>query len=467
MSTNGTLIASISGIRGIVGDGLDPPVLVQYAGAFGTWCRKQAHSTGRDPTVVVGRDARPSGDVYAQIVIGTLRSMGCNVIDVGRVPTPTVEMTVLSEEAIGGLILSASHNPEEWNALKLLNERGEFLSPKQGRTIIDQAETGQAAPVKHGELGAYSTQSALGRHIDAILKLDLINPERIAAQNFTVVVDGINSVGGEALPRLLHRLGVAEDQIHCLHCDPTGHFAHPAEPRPDHLTELTETVPDLGADLGLAVDPDADRLALVDEEGRFILEELTQVLAADFVWRHREGSFVTNLSSSRAIEDVAARHDQPVYRSAVGEINVVERMYEVNAVLGGEGNGGVIFPELHYGRDALVGTALILQSLADADTTLGRRHDEMPRYAMVKDSLPLPDVDPTPLFDRLATQYEEKEVSTVDGLKIDFSDSWVHIRPSNTEPILRVYAEAPTESEARAVVDRFKNEVTELIDGAG
>ena len=321
-------------------------------------------------------------------------------------------------------------------------------------------------PATHADLGDYRARNALPDHIDEILALDLIDPEQIAAQNLTVVVDGINSVGGIALPRLLHRLGVAEENVHCLHCEPTGEFAHPAEPRPDHLTELTNAVPGRNADLGLAVDPDADRLALVDERGRFVLEELTQVLAADFVWRHREGPFVTNLSSSRAIEDVAARHDQPVHRSAVGEINVVQRMKEVDAVLGGEGNGGVILPDLHHGRDALAGTALILQHLArqPSGRSLGDLHDDLPHYAMAKENVPLPDVAPDRLLSGLADRYDGEDHSTLDGLKIDFDKSWVHMRPSNTEPILRVYTEAPTEGKAKALADRFRGELRELVE---
>ena len=464
MSSNGTLIASISGVRGIVGDGLDPSVLVRYAGAYGSWCRERARNDGRSPLIVVGRDARPSGEACAQIVIGTLRGMWCDVMDVGLASTPTVEMAVLDNNAAGGIILSASHNPEEWNALKLLNEKGEFLTPAQGETIIEKADAGEATPVRYGDLGSYTSRDALPDHIDAILALDLIDPKKIAAQNLSVVVDGINSVGGIALPRLLHRLGVAEAHVHCLHCEPTGRFAHSAEPRPAHLTELTEAVPELGADLGLAVDPDADRLALVDDQGRFVLEELTQVLAADFVWGHRSGPFVTNLSSSRAIDDVAAEHDQPVHRSAVGEINVVQRMHETDAILGGEGNGGVIVPDLHYGRDALAGTAFILQHLAETGAPLSALHDALPHYAMVKDQLPLPEIEADRLLGEMADRTEEGELSTIDGLKIDFEDRWVHMRPSNTEPILRVYAEAPTESEAQALANRFKDRLRGLID---
>jgi phosphomannomutase len=464
MASDDTLIASISGVRGIVGNGLDPSVLVRYAGAFGSWCRERAASEDVPARLVIGRDARPSGEAYAEIVVGTLRGMGCDVIDVGLASTPTVEMAVLREHATGGLVMSASHNPEEWNALKLLNERGEFLTPTQGEAVITQAEAAEARPVTYEDLGSYRSQNALPDHIDDILSLDLIHPEQIAAQNLSVVVDGINSVGGIALPRLLHRLGVAEENVHCLHCEPTGNFAHPAEPRPDHLTELTAAVPEHNADLGLAVDPDVDRLALVDEHGRFVLEELTQVLAADFLWQHRKGPFVTNLSSSRAIDNVAARHDQPVYRSAVGEINVVERMKEVDAILGGEGNGGVILPDLHYGRDALAGTALILQHLAETNRSLGDLHDDLPHYAMAKKNLPLPEVAPERLLSTLAAHYDGNDQSTIDGLKINFDASWVHMRPSNTEPILRVYTEAETEDEAQALAARFRGELQDLVD---
>jgi phosphomannomutase len=462
----GTLIASISGIRGVVGDGLDPSVLVRYAGAYGTWIRERSKEAKRDPVVVVGRDARPSGPACAQIVIGTLRGMGCTVVDVGLATTPTVEMAVLRHTAAGGIILSASHNPEEWNALKLLNERGEFLTPGQGEEVIRRADAGEAEPVGAFDLGGLEAESALEPHIDAILDLDVIDREAIAGLDATVVVDGVNSVGGQALPALLRRLGVAPDQIVRLNCEPTGRFAHPAEPRPEHLTELTQRVADEDADLGLAVDPDADRLALVDERGRFILEELTQVLAADFLWRHRSGPFVTNLSSSRAIDDVAARHGESVYRSAVGEINVVERMRDVDAILGGEGNGGVILPDLHYGRDALVGTALVLQHLAETETPLSALHDDLPHYAMVKDKRDLPEVDVDAVLREMAERYAEEDYSTIDGLKINFSDRWVHMRPSNTEPILRVYAEAPSEEEAQDLADRFKRELGDAIAAA-
>ena len=460
---SGTLIASISGIRGIIGDGLDPSVLVRYAGAYGSWIVEHAAAVGRDPVVILGRDARPTGPMCAQIVSGTLQGMGCDVIDLGLATTPTVEMTVLQNHAAGGIILSASHNPEAWNALKLLNDRGEFLTPTQGETIIERANDDRATPVPFDGVGSYTTDdSALDRHIDAILDLDVLDPAAIAAADLSVVVDGVNSVGGIALPRLLERLSVTD--VTCIHCEPTGRFAHPAEPRPAHLTDLTDAVVAHGADLGLAVDPDADRLALVDNKGRFLLEELTQVLAARFMWTHQSGPFVTNLSSSRAIDDVAAAYGETVHRSAVGEINVVQKMQAVDAVMGGEGNGGVIVPHLHYGRDALVGTAFVLQHLTNTGHSLADVHDDLPHYAMAKDKLPLPDVRVDDVLALMATRYEDESLSAIDGLKINFDRSWVHMRPSNTEPILRVYTEAPTQEDAQDLADRFKDELREAID---
>jgi phosphomannomutase len=466
MRNSGTLIVSISGIRGIFGDGLDPSGLVKYAGAFGTWCRQRAEAIGQPPAVVIGRDARVSGPVCAQIVAATLRSAGCDVIDAGLAPTPTVEMAVLAEQAAGGIVLSASHNPAEWNALKLLNEKGEFLSADEGQAVIDLADNEGAETVAYDALGTYRTHDFLPYHIEQILQLDFIDPEAIARQDVNVVVDGINSVGGVAIPQLLRHLGVRDENIVVLNGDPNGEFAHPAEPLPEHLTGLTAAVKEQGADLGIAVDPDADRLALVDNEGRYILEELTQVIAADFLWSFRDGPFVTNLSSSRAIDDVAEQHGQSVYRSAVGEINVVKKMQAVDATLGGEGNGGVILPDLHYGRDALVGTAMVLQHLANEGTTLAALHDALPHYAIVKDKLPLDGLDVDRLLSQIEQRYQEEDdvdLSTVDGVKISFAKSWVHLRASNTEPILRIYAEAATADEARTLAARFKEE---LLDEA-
>ena len=330
-----TLIASISGIRGIFGDGLDPAVLVRYAAAYGQWCARRQRS-GK-PVVVIGRDGRTTGSLCSRIVSATLQSTGCDVIDAGLATTPTVEMAVIFESAAGGIVLSASHNPPEWNALKLLNEKGEFLSAEEGGDILELAE-GEPAFVRYDRIGGYREESYLDRHIDAILALPYVNPESIQRRGFKVVVDAVNSVGGIAIPRLLERLGVDPSNIVCLNCEPTGIFAHPAEPLPENLVETSARVAEAGADLGIVVDPDADRLALIDGDGQYVSEELTQVLAADFIWRTRSGPFVTNLSSSRAIEDVAARHGQQVYRSAVGEINVVKKMQEVDAVIGGEGD---------------------------------------------------------------------------------------------------------------------------------
>ena len=466
MTHSGTLIVSISGIRGIFGDGLDPSVLVTYAGAFGTWCRRRAEAAGREPVIVVGRDARVSGPVCMQIVAATLRSVGCDVIDAGLSPTPTVEMAVLAEEAAGGIVLSASHNPAEWNALKLLNEKGEFLSAEEGQAVIDRAENGGVETVAYDALGSFRSHDYLPHHIRQIKALDFIDAEAIAACEFSVVVDGINSVGAVALPKVLQALGVKQENITVLNAEPTGRFAHPAEPLPENVTGLTAAMTEHDADLGIAVDPDVDRLALVDNQGRYVLEELTQVIAADFLWGFRDGPFVTNLSSSRAIDDVAARHGQSVHRSAVGEINVVKKMQAVGAVLGGEGNGGVILPDLHYGRDALVGTAMVLQHLANEDTTLAAVHDALPHYAIVKDKLPLDGLDVDRLLGQMEQRYrgsDDASISTVDGVKISFPKSWVHLRASNTEPILRIYAEAATADEARELVDRFKGELRQAV----
>lgn len=452
------LIVSISGIRGVFGDGLSPANLVTYAAAYGSWLRDRAK---RQPTVVVGRDGRMTGEVCSRIVAATLQSVGCHVIDAGLATTPTVEMAVLKTKADGGIILSASHNPAEWNALKLLNERGEFLSAADGQAVIDRAESGEDFTVAYDEIGAYREGDFLPYHIEQILALPYIDPEAIAARDFHVVVDGINSVGGFALPALLEAIGVGKDRIHVVNGEPTGRFAHPAEPLPEHLTETTQIVADTGADIGLVVDPDADRLALIADGGTFFGEEKTQVVAADFLMRKQPGPFATNLSSSRLIEDVMARFDQPVYRSAVGEVNVVEAMREHDAVLGGEGNGGVILPALHYGRDALVGAALVLQFLAETGKALSEIGAEYPEYHISKNKLPLDGLDAAEVLGAIADRYRSERISTVDGVKIDFAEGWVHLRTSNTEPILRIYTEARTRDEAEALAERFKRELRE------
>ena len=454
-----TLIASISGIRGIFGAGLDPDVLVRYAAAFGRWCRESNSGT---PVVVIGQDSRVTGNLCSRIVSGTLMATGCSVIDAGLATTPTVEMAVKMEDAAGGIVFSASHNPEQWNALKLLDGSGEFLRPSEAEKVIASAD---ALPddiyASFDQIGSYRERDYLEQHIDAVVDLDFIDPDAIARRNFKVVVDGINSVGAIALPQLLRRLGVISDRIVMLNGEASGRFAHEAEPLPANLTDLIARVREEEADLGLAVDPDADRLALVANGGTYVSEELTQVLAADFLWKFRDGPFVTNLSSSRAIDDVAERYGAQVYRSAVGEVNVVEKMYEVNAILGGEGNGGVILPDLHYGRDSLVGTAMVLQHLANENMSMAEWHDSLPHYTIVKHKTALDGRDPGAMLDAIATQYEEEDTSLVDGVKISFAESWVHMRQSNTEPILRIYAEAPTEDEAHSLAERFKVELQE------
>ena len=450
------LIVSISGIRGVFGDGLDPATLVRFTSAYGAWLRERAQ---RVPTVVVGRDGRVTGEVCSRIVTATLQSVGCHVIDAGLATTPTVEMGVLKEKADGGIILSASHNPAEWNALKLLNERGEFLSAEDGQAVIDRAESGEDFTVAYDLIGTYRSANFLSYHIEQILALPYIDPEQIAARDFKVVVDGINSVGGVALPALLEALGV--ERVHVVNGEPTGRFAHGAEPLPEHLTETTALVEETGADLGLVVDPDADRLALIADGGTFFGEERTQVVAADFLMRKEPGPFATNLSSSRLIEDVMARYGQPVHRSAVGEVNVVEAMRAHGAVLGGEGNGGVILPALHYGRDALAGAALVLQFLAETGQSLSELGASYPEYHISKNKLPLDGLDAKALLGALAERYADERISTVDGVKIDFEDGWVHLRTSNTEPIVRIYTEARTREEADALAERFKRELQE------
>jgi phosphomannomutase len=459
MSQQKTLMVSISGIRGVWAAGLDVPTLVKYAGAYAAWILGQAEGDAR-PRVVIGRDARVTGDVVSQLVSATLRASGIDVVDAGLATTPTVEMAVLLERADGGIIFSASHNPAEWNALKLLNRRGEFLTPDEA-TAMQALADNPPPTAAYDALGAYEQKDFLQPHIDAILALPYVDSGAIRARGFKIAVDGVDSVGGVAVPALLRALGV-EDVI-CLNCEPTGRFSHNPEPLPQNLTGIIEAVGAQGCDLGIVVDPDADRLALVADGGAYVSEELTQVAAADFLWGHKSGPFATNLSSSRAIEDVARRHGQEVHRSAVGEINVVEKMKEVDAVLGGEGNGGVILPELHYGRDALAGVALVLTHLAKEDLSMSEWREQLPTYHMGKHKLDARTFDVDAALSRLAERYQgegDAQVSTVDGVKIDLPDGWVHLRKSNTEPIVRVYTEAPSPEAADALAERFKAELT-------
>lgn len=454
------LIASISGIRGVFGDGLSAAAVVRFASAYGAWLMDTA---GRKPVVVVGRDGRVTGEVCARLTVAALQSVGCNVIYAGMATTPTVAMAVMFEKADGGIILSASHNPAEWNALKLLNNRGEFLNEEDGRAVLDYADRGKDYTVPYDKIGSLRKSDYLNAHIQAILDLPYIDAEVIGKRNFNVVVDGINSVGGIAMPALLDALGV--ERVTILNGEPTGRFAHNPEPLPENLVETCEQVASTNADIGLVVDPDVDRLAFIDENGEFFGEERTQVVAADFLMRVNPGPYVTNLSSSRLIEDIAARYGQEVHRSAVGEAHVVALMRDVEAVLGGEGNGGVILPDLHYGRDGLVGTAMILQFMAETGKSLTELIADYPVYHIAKHRLEIEGQNARSALNRLAEKYVDNpdiRISTVDGVKIDLEEGWAHLRTSNTEPILRIYAEAKSEEAANKLAERFKAELLEL-----
>ena len=461
------LLATVAGIRGIFGDGLDPAVLVRFASAFGAWLSRQTEAR---PLVVVGRDGRVTGDVCARIVTATLQSAGCDVIDGGLATTPTVAMGVLKHRADGAVILSASHNPAQWNALKLLDRQGQFLGPDEGAEVLALAEAGVASQtVGYESLGTYATDDLLPYHIEKILELPFVDVDAVRARDFAVVVDAVNSVGAFAVPALLAALGVT--RVETLNGDVTGRFAHDPEPLPAHLGQLTARVAETGADLGIVVDPDVDRLAFVEDGGRFFGEERTQVVAADFILGKTPGPVATNLSSSRMIDDVAARYGQTVERSAVGEIHVVRAMQRVGAVVGGEGNGGVIVPGLHYGRDALVGIAIVLQHLAETGKSLSGLRAELPDYAIAKHKINL-----TPAMDAraLLAAYAERaratpgaRVSTLDGVKVDTAAGWVHVRASNTEPILRVYSEAATAGAAERLAAQAERDLLgRATDGA-
>lgn len=459
-----TLIRSISGIRGTIGgapgEGLSPIDVVRYAAAFGQ-LMKQASGTAR-PKAVMGRDARLSGAMVADLVRGTLVGMGFEVVDLGLATTPTVEMAVVGEGAHAGIILTASHNPKQWNALKLLNTKGEFISAEQGAEVLRLAEGDALEFAEVDDLGSVRTDDSwTKKHIAAIIGLDLVDVDAIRSRNFRVVVDAVNSVGGTVVPELLKALGVAETVK--LHCDPTGVFPHNPEPLPEHLKDLCATVVKHKADLGIAVDPDVDRLALVCEDGSLFGEEYTLVACADHVLTSRPGDTVSNLSSSRALDDVAERHGRKRHASAVGEVNVVELMRKVNAPIGGEGNGGVILSELHYGRDALVGIAIFLTLLAKKGMKTSELRKSYPNYFISKNKIELnPGMDVQALVDAMQERHKAEKHSTVDGLRIEFGKEWVHLRKSNTEPIVRIYAESDTAEKADALARRIMGEMKEL-----
>ncbi|MGB3546911.1 MAG: phosphoglucosamine mutase [Saprospiraceae bacterium] len=451
-----SLIKSISGFRGTIGgaagDNLTPEDIVQSVAAYGTWLLQ----SGAPARVVIGRDARPSGDVVTRLTSATLQMLGITVIDLGLATTPTVEMAVTKLEAGGGIILSASHNPVHWNALKLLNHKGEFISAADGESLLQLLADGGVTYAEVSDLGDYQTYAgALQDHIQAVLDHPLVNVAAVKKAGFKVVVDPVNSVGAIALPALLEALGCGYT---LLHGEMNGRFAHEAEPLPHNLTDLIAAMSAGDADLGVAVDPDVDRLALVGPGGRWIGEEYTLVTVADYVLRHTPGPVVSNLSSTRALADLAETYGQPHHAAAVGEVNVVAKMKEVNAVIGGEGNGGIIDPKLHYGRDSLIGLALVLSHLATQDKNINQLRDGYPPYEMVKDKIDLtPGLAVDERIDALERHFTSATPNRTDGLKLDFADGWVHLRKSNTEPIVRVYAEAATAARARELAGEVKD----------
>ena len=458
-----TLIKSISGIRGTIGgspgQNLTPVDAVSFAAAYGTFIQEACPQ--KKPTVVVGRDARISGPMIQSLVMQTLVGLGIYVIDLDLSTTPTVEMTVTKLQADGGIILTASHNPKQWNALKLLNANGEFLDGDDGQKILELVAKNQFtfAPVDQlGEITSYHT--AIDEHIDAVLAHPLVNVSAIRKANFRVVFDGVNSVGGISIPPLLEQLGV---ECIPLYCDPTGHFPHNPEPLKEHLGDLAAAVVEQNAQLGIVVDPDVDRLAFMDENGAMFGEEYTLVAVADYVLQQTPGNTVSNLSSTRALRDVTVQHGGQYFASAVGEVNVVKKMKEVQAVIGGEGNGGIIDPNLHYGRDALVGVALFLTHLAAKHVSVSTLKKQYPAYFMSKQKIDLaPTMDVDGLLRKIEDKYSTEELTTIDGVKIDFTEEWVHLRKSNTEPIIRIYTEAKTQQKADDLAERFVKELSDL-----
>lgn len=450
------LMISVSGIRGIFGTDLTPENTARYAAAFGTWA-----DGGK---IVVGRDTRVTGPLLEEVVVAALRSVGCGVVRVGVVPTPTVAMAVLKHEAAGAVILSASHNPAEWNALKFLNGKSEFLSPEEGKEVLDIAANEAIRYVAYDVLGSVSDDpDALDYHIQKILELPYIDRDRIQAADFRVAVDAVNGAGSESVPALLNALGV--HKIETVHCTPDGLFPHNPEPLPEHLGDICALVKRTGADLGVVTDPDADRLALVDSEGTLFGEENTQAAAADFLMGIKLGPMATNLSSSDVNEVIAARYGQNVHRSPVGEIHVVKTMQRVGAVIGGEGNGGVINPDLHYGRDALVGIAMVLQLLADRKLSSAEYRKSLPHFVISKNKVSLDGISPDVVLQQMANRYADRDPDMADGVKIRFDEGWVHLRKSNTEPIIRIYAEAREAAAAEALARRVAQEMSGGEDG--
>jgi phosphomannomutase len=460
-----SLIKSISGIRGTiggeVGNNLTPIDAVKFASAYGSWLLKRNPNKSK-LTVVIGRDARISGKMVSSLVANTLVGLGINVIDLGLSTTPTVEVAVPIENADGGIILTASHNPKQWNALKLLNENGEFLNGEEGKKILEIAESDDFLFAEVDDLGTYSKNTTyVEKHIDEVLKLELVDVDAIKKAKFKVVVDAVNSTGGIFIPALLERLGV---ECVKLYCEPNGQFPHNPEPLKEHLTDISELVVKEKADLGIVVDPDVDRLALVSEDGSMFGEEYTLVACADYVLSRKGGNTVSNMSSSRALRDVTEKHGGIYQASAVGEVNVVQLMKDTNAIIGGEGNGGIIYPESHYGRDSLVGVALFLSLLANKNITCKELRDSYPNYFMSKNKIELtPQINVDAILSAMTIKYQNEDVLTIDGVKINFDTEWVHLRKSNTEPIIRIYTESTSQSSADSLAERFIDEIKDLI----
>lgn len=461
---NMSLIKSISGIRGTIGglpgEGLSAVDVVKFTAAYASFIRDSYK--GKSNSIVVGRDARLSGEMVENLVKGTLMSMGFNVINIGKASTPTTELAVVGENACGGIILTASHNPVQWNALKLLNHNGEFLSDIEGKEVIRRADNNDYRFAEVFDLGKeYKNETWNAKHIEMVKNLKLVDSEAIKNAGFTVAIDGINSVGGEIIPELLRSLGVKN--IIELNCEATGKFAHTPEPIPANLTGISEVMKRSKADVGFVVDPDVDRLAIIMEDGEMFVEENTLVAIADYVLSQTPGSTVSNLSSSRGLRDVTLAHGCKYSAAAVGEVNVVTKMKETGAVIGGEGNGGIIYPEIHYGRDALVGVALFLTLMAKSGKKVSEIKAGLPQYEIAKNKIELtPDIDVDAILDAIKKYFSNEEINDIDGVKIDFKDSWVHLRKSNTEPIIRIYSEAKTMAEADKLAESIKKIIVSL-----
>ncbi|HKL32004.1 MAG TPA: phosphoglucosamine mutase [Tangfeifania sp.] len=459
-----TLIKSISGIRGTIGgkpgDGLSPLDVVKFTAAYATWVKQ--NSGNQKIKIVVGRDARISGEMVSSLVVATLVGMGCDVVNIGLATTPTTEIAVTEEQADGGLILTASHNPKQWNALKMLNSKGEFLDAEEGAQILDYADTENFDFAEVDNLGEVSEKDYTQIHIQKVLELDLVDVEAIKKADFSVAIDAVNSVGGIAMPALFKALGIKN--VVEINCEPSGHFAHTPEPIPENLKETSEIIGKSNVDVGFVVDPDVDRLVIINEDGSMFSEEYTLAAVSDYVLSQTPGNTVSNLSSSRVLRDVTEKHGQIYTASAVGEVNVVAKMKETGAVIGGEGNGGVIYPASHYGRDSLVGAALFLAHLAKSGMKCSELRKTYPDYFMSKNKIELtPEIDVDDILLKVKEKYSHEKVNDIDGVKIDFENSWVHLRKSNTEPIIRIYSEAKSEKAANDLANRIIEEIRGMI----